>query len=908
MAKLSSDKKYVTVEKGDTLSQIALDYGNGVSYKKLAQYNNISNPNYISIGQKIYLSETSGGGSSSSSSSSSTTNGITNFGLQSNADNTLFAVWTFNRKHIDKYEFEWDYWTGDGVWFVGSHSSTEDKQTTYSLPSNATQVRFRVKPIAETYEKTTTTGGYTFNGQTYGGTSTTENVAYWTASWTSYKYYKDASNIIGTPSTPEVEIDKFKLTAEVADADADTLNATGIQFQIVKNDTTIFKTGKSTINKNTNYASYSCTVNAGDEYKVRCRAYSGSNYGDWSSYSSVVTSIPAASSGITKCSASSETSVYLEWGAVSSATSYEIEYATDKYYFDNSDQTTTKSGIETNHYDISGLETGDEYFFRVRAVNDKGSSTWSSIVSVVIGSAPSAPTTWSSTTTAVVGEDVILYWVHNSEDGSSQTYAELELYVNGVLESHTIQNTTDEDEADKTSFYTISTDGYSEGMTIQWRVRTAGITKAYGDWSTQRTIDVYAQPTVALSVTDLEGNFIEVLETFPCYVYALPGPNTQAPISYHLSVIANNDYETTDSVGNLKMVSAGDEVYSKHFDITDVLLVELSANNIDLENGMSYVVKCVAAMDSGLTAEGEAEFSVSWTDEQYSPNAEIDIDMETFVAHIRPYCETYSTAYYKVTKNNDDYVATTEAVDIAWGQELKDVFTTTGEQVWSGILDDDTELYYYEVQTASLVDGVTLSVYRREFDGTFTEIATGIENLKRTFVTDPHPALDYARYRVVAITTATGAVSYYDLPGYPVQGKTIIVQWDEDWSTFDVTDNVELSDPAWSGSMLRLPYNIDVSDDRQPDVSLVEYVGRSHPVSYYGTQKGESATWSLAIEKSDKETLYAIRRLSIWMGDVYVREPSGSGYWANITVSFSQKHKELTIPVTLNIKRVEGGI
>ena len=44
------------------------------------------------------------------------------------------------------------------------------------------------------------------------------------------------------------------------------------------------------------------------------------------------------------------------------------------------------------------------------------------------------------------------------------------------------------------------------------------------------------------------------------------------------------------------------------------------------------------------------------------------------------------------------------------------------------------------------------------------------------------------------------------------------------------------------------------------------------------------------------------------MGDVYVREPSGSGYWANVSVSFSQRHTALTIPVTLNLTRVEGGV
>jgi hypothetical protein len=44
------------------------------------------------------------------------------------------------------------------------------------------------------------------------------------------------------------------------------------------------------------------------------------------------------------------------------------------------------------------------------------------------------------------------------------------------------------------------------------------------------------------------------------------------------------------------------------------------------------------------------------------------------------------------------------------------------------------------------------------------------------------------------------------------------------------------------------------------------------------------------------------------MGDVYVREPSGSGYWASISVSFSQNHGEQTIPISFDVTRVEGGI
>ena len=574
-------------------------------------------------------------------------------------------------------------------------------------------------------------------------------------------------------------------------------------------------------------------------------------------------------SSIKTIKATSETSVYLEWDAVTTAKTYDIEYTTKKEYFDGSNSTSTETGIEFTHYELTGLETGEEYFFRVRAVNEKGESAWSTLSSIAIGDKPAAPTTWSSTTTAVTDEPLNLYWVHNAADGSDQTYAELELIIGGVLNTLTIDSPTDsfniyvgstvttvtvtsfsnddEDNEDINSSCSIDITKFAEGTTILWRVRTAGVTKTYGDWSMQRTIDVYAPPTLELRLTDSTGADIEELTGFPCYFRGIAGPNTQTPIGYHLTVTANESYETEDQVGNVKMVSSGDQVYSKYFDIRDSLLVEMSASNIDLENNISYTATGIVSMNSGLTAESSLEFTVSWTDLEYEPNAEISIDEDTLAAHICPYVEDEG-------------------------------------------------------------DNITLSVYRREFDGTFIEIASGIPNGSNTFVTDPHPALDYARYRIVAIDNSTGAVSYYDLPGYPVGETAAVIQWAEEWSSFDTTEADELEQPAWSGSMLKLPYNIDVSDVRKVDVALVEYIGRAHPISYYGTQLGETASWTMEIPKNDKETLYALRRLAIWKGDVYVREPSGSGYWANVSVSFSQKHCEVTIPVSLNITRVEGGI
>ena len=775
---------------------------------------------------------------------------ITKFGLQSGSGTTLYAMWDWTKKNTDKYLTKWEYCAG-GVWFIGSSSSnsvdTNDpaasRQSTYSIPSNATCVRFTVKPVSKTKS------------------SKTKKV-YWTANWSTAKKYDVKQSPPVTPNIVNPKLENYRLTIEL---DNLKLNATSIQFQVVKRKGTQyvpFITGNTTIQFVTSadkasltngYARYACNVEAGGEYKVRARSSRDGIYSDWSDYSGSVYTIPSVPSGITTMRASSETSVYLEWATVDSATSYDVEYTTEKNYFDQTNDTTTEPGIELNHFEFTGLETGDEYFFRVRAVNSSGESKWSGIKSVVIGKDPAAPTTWSSTTTVIVGDPLNLYWVHNSEDGSSQTYAHLEVYADDLkVIDTTIQNSTDEEEKDKTSVYEFDTSKYQEGSTLKWRVRTAGITNNFGDWSIQRVIDIYAPPTVALTVTDKDGEAIDTISAFPVYIRALAGPSTQSPIGYHVTITADEGYETVDNIGNDVLISKGDQVYSQYFDTTsNPLELMLLPSSVTLENNISYTVVCTASMDSGLTGEASTVFTVAWSDENYWPNAEVGIDEESYTATITPYCE-----------------------------------------------DDE----------GNLIEDLTLAVYRREFDGRFTELISGVENTMNVQITDPHPALDYARYRIVATSKTTGAVSYYDMPGYEVGGNAVIIQWDDVWSNFDTPDTAVPTELSWSGSMLKLPYNIDVSDNHKPDVSLVEYIGREHPISYYGTQLGVSSSWKMEIEKDDEETLYALRRLSRWMGDAYVREPSGSGYWANVTVSFSQTHCSLTIPVTLDITRVEGGI
>ena len=838
-----------TVKRGDSLWKIssggcgsnvaASIAGNTINAKinTLVALNNIKNRNLIYVGQVLRLS-----GSSSSSSTTTSTNygepSITAFGLQSEdtTGRAMYTAWSYSRSGIKNYKVRWSYYA-DGLWQIGSENDTTSADSvyctdTYSAPSNASKVKVRVAAQSDS----------------------------WGTVWSAEKVYDFSNNPPYPPETPNVEIKDYTLTASIDNIDADKLCAEYVEFEIIKNNSSSLGAYEAKINKDTQYVSYVHIVDAGAEYKVRARCKKGTRVSGWSSFSNNAGTKPSVPTAITTCKANSyadnRVTAYLEWTVVENAETYDIEYTTIKDYFNGSDGTTTVTGIEFNHHEITSLEIGKEYFFRVRAVNKDGESDWSEIKSTVLGTTPAAPTTWSSTTTAVVGEPLNLYWVHNAEDGSSQTYAELRLFIDGVQQvpDLTIKNTTVEEEKDKTSVYTLDTTDYPEGTKIKWQIRTAGITKVYGDWSIERIVDIYAKPTLALAVTtspDGTGDIINTLKSFPFYIYALPGPKTQSPIGYQLKITANEYYETIDDTGKTKMVNKGDAIYSKYFDTSNALIVEMSADNIDIEADIEYTITCSVTMNSGLTAETSHNFTADWIDVEYDLNAEISIDHETLTASIMPYSE-----------DND------------------------------GVL----------------VDDLTLSVYRREFDGSFTELAKDIPNTNSISISDPHPALDYARYRIVGKTISTGAISYRDLPGVEVGGNAVIIQWNEDWSVFDASDEYSAEKPSWSGSMLKLPYNINVSDKHTVDNELVKYIGRKYPVAYYGTQLGMSSSWSMEIPKEDTDTLYAIRRLGIWAGVVYVREPSGSGYWANISVSYNQTHNELTIPITLDITRVEGGI
>lgn len=171
-----------TVVRGDTLSHIALRYNTTV--KKLVELNDIENPNYIVVGQVLKID----GAATEVKKNTTSKATIKVFGLQSNTDRTVYATWSWDKSNTENYQVMWYYDTGDGVWFIGNDSTVTAKQSLYNAPTNATRVKFKVKPISKKR------------------TVNKKETSYWTASWSTEKTYSFSSNPPTTPPVPTVEL------------------------------------------------------------------------------------------------------------------------------------------------------------------------------------------------------------------------------------------------------------------------------------------------------------------------------------------------------------------------------------------------------------------------------------------------------------------------------------------------------------------------------------------------------------------------------------------------------------------------------------------------------------------------------------------------------------------------------
>lgn len=820
----------------------------------------------------------------------------------------VYATWTAlsstNQKYTDKLSVSWSYQvknkSGANVWLSGS-SSTVSKgasRTTqsYNAPDDAYAVKVTVTP-----------------------TLTKKGKKYRTASSASATFSFDA-NIPEQPDAPNVVLDGYKLTATATRKTTDRYTD-GFKFFIYKEDSSgvVSKSPfiQSDIIDVSSVGTAQFVINSitpGFRYYVTCKAYNKTSgkYGTGSKESepsSVTESIIPTQVVVTSIETISRSEIKLTWENTPGAATengYEIEYATKEEYF-NTDKAQKTTANET--YAFIELDIGNVWYFRVRAKNNGGEyGPWSSApyLSAAAAVKPNPPTTWSIKSSAMINDLVSLYWTHNSADGSKPTVSKLVYQINDGEEQIVLVDHSDltPDDTDFTFHYDITLEQgtFSDGDILNWKVATQGVAEmGYSDYSIQREIKVYSPVIVGIEALD-------VVTEYPINIRISALPLSQTCVACYVSIIANNDYEGEDYMGNAKYIHAGDSVYSQIFtNIGNEIELSLEPTDIILVNTESYTIKVDAAMTSSLNGVEEKQFSVDLPELTFNVDAGIFVDQSTLTAGIIPSC-TYleddpeHPPVYRQCDENDKYdedevYFIDDHGTLADPQPTKDEFTSNPSS-------------FYVVE-AILVDTVKMDVYRINFDGTFTELARGLDNTGSTMITDPHPSLDNAKYRIIGRDYATMSTFYNDIISEDINQPGMVLQWDGEYN--DIFTNLDIDaltedgvGSASGGTTLILPYNVKTSESASPDVSLLSYIGRQSPTSYYGTQLGQNGNFSADVDATDTTTLELLRRLQIWMGDVYVRERNGLGYWARVDVSFNRDYHSVVMPVTFNIQRVDS--
>ena len=775
--------------------------------------------------------------------------------------------------YVTSYSIEWLVWpVGGNRHYVASTSSSSVDHATYDVPTNAINVIARVKVSGVSDTQKYTPGGAV-------------------AQSNGIDLYSNAT----TPSAPTVTIDKKNGVAKVENyTDSSPAKSTTLRIRVVRRSGTSvseYKTGDVAVTNG--LAALSFTAEPGYYYKAQAFAYGNSNThtsnSPYGSYGSEVNSIPGK---VTKAptlkadkSQGDSFPVLVSWVGVGNADKYKVEYTKTQSHFDTDAEdvfSAETTGPTTSRHVTSNLTSG-KWYFRVRAVNNQGEGDASDVSSIVIGSKPAAPTTWSYETVLKIGQKAELCWTHNSTDGSFMEQAKImwKIGPNGTYQTQTVvikasDGSTQTQDTDPTKIvstykWELDTTGFADSSVIYWKVATKGVVAEFSDYSTERQITVYEPPTLSVNVSDGSDELISaaevtgstlyndylVVSAFPLTIHTFSGPQTQTPIGLNYEITAEEDYEVLIEDGTEIYVAAGEIIYKRYATVTEHnVSLALNPGDVFFNNNTRYSVKVTVAMSNGLTAEATSKFLTHWSLGDCGLSAYITIDEDNLVAFVKPFAYDLST-------------------------------------------------------NVKIEQGYFLSVYRREVNGTFDLIADRLDCADNATIVDVHPALDYARYRIVAINKNNGTVQFYDMPGEKVGETGIAIHWNENWRPIDegtpdysfvVDNNAEFQ----MGSLLVLPYSVDVSDDMGKEASLINYAGRVYPVSYYGTQRSLTSKWTVQIEKDDKETLNAIRRLAMYGGDSYVREPNGTGYWAALTLSYAINHNNPTITVNFNITRVEG--
>lgn len=337
--------------------------------------------------------------------------------------------------------------------------------------------------------------------------------------------------------------------------------------------------------------------------------------------------VPQAPSTVTVTKANVPETVNITWDWTwSEATSSILSWSDHKDAWMSTDEPSEYEvkNISANSWNISGLDEGQKWYFRVRLKKTTGDSEvlgpWSDIYEIDLSSAPATPILTVSE--SVISEDgeVTCYWAYVSTDGTPQAFAEIcEATVNsGVITYGDVIASTE-----TAQHITIYADevGWNSGETHFLCVRVTSRSGNNSDgWSDPVPVTIAEPIYSTITTTSLVSETIDGREVMSLKAMPLSATITGAGEGTTTLIIERaEDYqierpdETSFNGYEGETIALYQQTGEEPIVITKDMLFGL------LDDGARYRLIGIVQDGLGQSDETSIEFEVHWTNQAVMP-------------------------------------------------------------------------------------------------------------------------------------------------------------------------------------------------------------------------------------------------------------------------------------------------
>ena len=528
---------------------------------------------------------------------------------------------------------------------------------------------------------------------------------------------------------------------------------------------------------------------------------------------------------VTVTQADIENTATVAWDWVDEdATSAEVSWADHPDAWESTDEPKTYviNSTMTSSLNVSGLEAGIPWYFRVRLITEDSSGTnygiYSNTVMLNLASAPSVPVLEMSEQVIDTGSQAIASWVYISTDNTLQAHAT----IAEVDTSTTPWTYTPIIQADSDQRAVIDPEelGWSVGDYLL-AVQVESESGRFSEWSDPVPVTVADPLVCTIANTSLTSKTLTIDGNSVTFQYAL-----------------------TDMPMTVEVTGAGDTGQT-------VLMIKRKADytlaNPDETQMIGYADELVCQ----YVYTGEASQTITIDDVEGKLNDEATYYIEAMVTDN---LGRMASARYP-DDDPDNYFT------VLWDDQAIMPDAT------ASIIDDE----YAELtinKPAGWQSGDTVDIYRMTADKPQL-IAQGIQMSNTPVIyADPYPALgDHSGYIFVYKTK---------------NGDTVMSGNEFAWLTVPLTCRADSAILDFNGRRVMLGYNLSHSNGWEKEFQTTRYLGGSIQGDWTAGVSRTGSIESVILPSLDPDTFKALRNVAEYNGICHVRTCDGSVMTANV--------------------------